>query len=265
MGYVYKITNTVNNKSYIGISIHEPEKDRIRDHFSGNGNRVIANAVKKYGKDALIYEILEANVFDEFLPHLEVEYIARYKTMAPHGYNLTSGGEVTKRLSNETRQKISESKKGKMKGEKHHLFGKKHTVETRKKISQSKKGKKYSAEFRRKVSEATKGENNPFFGKKHSKETRKKISQSKKNPSEETRQKLSKSARGRNISEETRRKISQANTGKNKHIDYEYVYSYFISLPPDMPLTEKRQWVFDKFANIPKPTIYKWISKWSSS
>ena len=26
MGYVYKITNTVNNKAYIGISVHEPDK-----------------------------------------------------------------------------------------------------------------------------------------------------------------------------------------------------------------------------------------------
>ena len=30
MGFVYKITNTVNGKAYIGISIHEPEKRRIR-------------------------------------------------------------------------------------------------------------------------------------------------------------------------------------------------------------------------------------------
>lgn len=93
MGYVYKITNTINNKSYIGISIHEPEKRRIRQHLSGHGNRIIANAVKKYGKEAFVYEILEANVFDEFLPDLEVAYIAKHNTVAPNGYNLTYGGE----------------------------------------------------------------------------------------------------------------------------------------------------------------------------
>ena len=68
MGYVYKITNTINNKAYIGISIHEPEKRRIRQHLSGRGNRIIARAVKKYGKEVFTYEILEENVFDEFLP-----------------------------------------------------------------------------------------------------------------------------------------------------------------------------------------------------
>ena len=93
MGYVYKITNTVNSKSYIGISVHEPEKRRIKAHLSGHGNRILARAVKKYGRDAFTYEILEANVFDEFLPDLEVAYIANYNTVAPHGYNLTYGGE----------------------------------------------------------------------------------------------------------------------------------------------------------------------------
>ena len=63
MGYVYKITNTVNQKHYIGISIHEPETGRIRDHLSGNGNRILAKAIKKYGRDAFTYEILEEGVF----------------------------------------------------------------------------------------------------------------------------------------------------------------------------------------------------------
>ena len=96
MGYVYKITNTVNQKSYIGISIHEPEKRRIRDHLTGHGSRIIANAVKKYGRDAFTYEILEDNVFPALLPDLEVAYIAKFKTVAPLGYNLTTGGEIGK-------------------------------------------------------------------------------------------------------------------------------------------------------------------------
>ena len=75
MGYVYKITNTRNNKSYIGISIHEPTNGRIKHHLSGYGNQCIANAVKKYGKRRVsLTKILEANVFDEFLPDLEVVY-----------------------------------------------------------------------------------------------------------------------------------------------------------------------------------------------
>ena len=82
MGYVYKITNTVNNKSYIGISIHEPTQGRIKEHLAGRGNRYLANAIKKYGKDAFTYDILEANVFPELLPDLEVAYIANFNTVA---------------------------------------------------------------------------------------------------------------------------------------------------------------------------------------
>ena len=103
MGYVYKITNTVNGKAYIGISVNEPTQGRIKEHLSGRGNRIIARAIEKYGKDAFTYEILEENVFDEFLPDLEVAYIANFNTVVPNGYNLTSGGEVAKTLSDETR------------------------------------------------------------------------------------------------------------------------------------------------------------------
>ena len=105
MGYVYKITNTRNNKSYIGISIHEPTQGRIKHHLSGHGNQCIASAVKKYGQDAFVYEVLEADVFDEFLPDLEIAYIAEFNTVAPHGYNLTRGGDGAGSRSEQTRKK----------------------------------------------------------------------------------------------------------------------------------------------------------------
>lgn len=111
MGYVYKITNTVNGKCY-GISVNEPEKDRIQKHLSGKGNLIIASAVKKYGRDASTYEVLEANVFDEVLPDLEVAYIAKLNTIVPHGYNLTHGGDSSGSPSEQTRQRISASLKG---------------------------------------------------------------------------------------------------------------------------------------------------------
>ena len=291
MGYVYKITNTINNKSYIGISIHEPEKRRIKDHLSGRGNRVIARAVKKYGRDAFTYEILEADVFDEFLPELEVTYIANFNTVAPHGYNLDSGGshkipseETRRKLSKaskgrklpprsaEHRRKISEARKGKklkplteehrrkiseaqkgeknhnfgktppeetrlkmskaIKGEKHPQFGKPHSAEHRRKISESLKGKPLSVEHRRKISEGIKGEKHPLFGKKHSKETR--------------------------------RKISESLKGKTRP-DYISVRDYFFSLPPDMPLKEKRKLLYTTFSQVPRRTICDWVSKWKLS
>ena len=223
MGYVYKITCIPTGKAYIGISIHEPEKKRIKDHLSGRGNRIIANAVNKYGKDAFTYEILEANVFDEFLPDLEVAYIANFNTVRPNGYNLTYGGEAAI-PSEETRRKLSELNKGK----KHSAetrrkmsesqTGRKHTPETRRKISEANKGKERSAEHRRKLSEANKGKK----GKPISAEHRRKLSEAIKRKltgrklPPETRAKMSESRKGKKHSEETRAKMSKAHKGKTK-------------------------------------------------
>ena len=265
MGYVYKITNTVNNKSYIGISVHEPDKVRIKAHLSGHGNRVIANAVKKYGKDAFTYEVLEANVFDEFLPDLEVFYISHLNTVAPNGYNLTYGGSHTI-PSEETLRKMSEAHKGKKhseetlrkmsearKGEKHHNFGKKHSEETRRKISEAKKDKKHSAETRRKMSEARKGEKNPNFGKRGKKH------------SAETRRKISEANRGRKFSVKTRHKISEAKKGRRRHPDYNRVHAFYFRLPKDMPIRDKIRCIHLEFPNIASSTPYKWVYEWEGN
>ena len=226
MGYVYKITNIVNGKAYIGISIHDPEKRRIKAHFSGYGNRIIASAVKKYGRDAFTYEILEANVFDEFLPDLEVAYIANHNTVAPHGYNLTYGGDHAI-PSEETLRKRSEA---------------------------------LTEETLRKRSEAMKGPRNPNFGKKMPAKTRRKISEAKKGRtlSELTRQKLSEARRGKTPSAKTRQKISEA----NRHPDYNQAYSYFFSLSPEMSLTGKRRLMYNKFPHISGRAIRKWTAQW---
>ena len=243
MGYVYKITNTVNNKAYIGISIHEPEKDRIQKHLSGQGNRLIANAIKKYGKDAFTYEKLEANVFDAFLPDLEVFYIGKFDTIAPNGYNLTYGGDGPGIYSAQARRKISNAKKGKPLTEAH----------------------------RRKISESQKGEKNHFHGKKHSAEARRKISnfhRGRKKPprTEKHRRKISEAKRGKNhhqfgkpISAEHRRKLHSA----RRHTDYEPIHAFFLLLPLDMPLREKRKLLYAKFPNISERTIRNWVRKWS--
>ena len=84
--------------------------------------------------------------------------------------------QLGKKVSEETRKKMSESRKG----ENHPLFGKHLSEETRKKMSEALKGKgkkcyifgkHLSAETRKKMSESKKGENNPMFGKHHSTET----------------------------------------------------------------------------------------------
>ena len=240
MGYVYKITNTVNNKAYIGISIHEPEKGRIRDHLTGKGNRIIANAVEKYGKDAFTYEILEANVFDEFLPDLEVAYIANYNTIVPNGYNLTHGGDHAI-PSEETRRRRSVAATGKKQSEEH----------IRKRM------KKRSMETRNRMSLAHRGENNHFFGKKHTEETRRKMSVS---------QRLRKDKPQKPHTIKTKRKLSKLLKGnKNARLfEYEDAQEFFYSLSVDISLKEKRKMLCDKFPNIKRKTIESWVRKWAS-
>lgn len=268
MGYVYKITNTVNGKAYIGISIHDPEKGRIKDHLSGHGNRILARAVKKYGKDAFTYEVLEANVFDEFLPELEVAYIANYNTVVPHGYNLTYGGEVAKTLSAETRRKMSEVHQNR-------------SPETLHKMSIGRRGIRHTAETRRKMCETRKGEKHPFFGKKHSEKTRRKLSEINKLPEyapahafffsldvtihlPEKRKLLY--SKFPNVKRHTLRswvrKWTVKNPDANRHSEYVPAQKFFFSLPSDMPLKEKRKMLFTNFPNVRKGTIYKWVKKW---
>ena len=106
-----------------------------------------------------------------------------------------------------------------MKGEAHPLYGKKLSDETKKRMSEARKGKPKSEEHKKKIS----GEGNPFYGKKHSEETRKRIAElsaerakGERNPmygkkhSEETKRKMSESQKGRKFSEETKEKMRNA-------------------------------------------------------
>ena len=74
MGTIYKITNTVNGKCYIGQTIRDVKK-RVHEHFfhESKGNSAIKNALRKHGHDAFIYNILHNNVDADMLDALESE------------------------------------------------------------------------------------------------------------------------------------------------------------------------------------------------
>ena len=97
MGYIYKITNTVDGKGYIGVTIQTDAIQRFKKHiyaiYYGNGCPVLGNAVKKYGKEAFKFEILII-CFDEDVYKYEQSYITKYNTMVPNGYNVQEGGKL---------------------------------------------------------------------------------------------------------------------------------------------------------------------------
>lgn len=94
-GYIYKITNKVNGKSYIGQTRYTIEF-RWRQHLHKKDNTYFHNAIRKYGADNFIVEKLEECDIED-LNEKEIYYIAKYNTFKA-GYNLTIGGDGNRTL-----------------------------------------------------------------------------------------------------------------------------------------------------------------------
>lgn len=107
---IYKITNLINNKSYIGITIRNIDY-RWREHCKPSRKKVsiLTNAIIKYGKNNFELEILEKDIDDK---NKENYYITLYNTLSPNGYNLTTGGEHFQ-ITEQERKRRSEFLKGK--------------------------------------------------------------------------------------------------------------------------------------------------------
>lgn len=101
---VYKITNLINHKIYIGITKRNP-KIRFNEHFS-NKKELLYKAKEKYGKDNFSLEIIEKNIPEEDIDKKERYYIKLYNSLVPNGYNLSIGGISNKSISNEGKQKL---------------------------------------------------------------------------------------------------------------------------------------------------------------
>ncbi len=148
--WIYKITNLINNKVYIGQTINDIHQ-RWNGHCNTKAKTAIASAIKKYGKDNFEVKIMaKANSIEE-LNHREAYYIKLLNTLSPIGYNLTRGGEGTvgRKHSIETKEKMSIAHKNKPA----HNKGKVRTIAERKKISSGAKGRVQSTETRIKISE----------------------------------------------------------------------------------------------------------------
>ena len=120
MGYIYKITNTITNKCYIGETKQSNIEVRWKQHKNtiknGIGCPALKDAVKKYGIDNFKFEILLI-CFDEDRYKYEIEYIKKYNSKVPNGYNILDGGPgggfEGKTHSEETKKHISEKIKQK--------------------------------------------------------------------------------------------------------------------------------------------------------
>ena len=108
-GCIYRLTNLVTGKKYIGKTVRF--QIRMSQHRQNKKNTYVSNSIQKHGWDKFKKEIIIDDVPEEDLDNLEMSYIAVENTIAPHGYNLTKGGEGTSgyKHTKETRNKIKQS------------------------------------------------------------------------------------------------------------------------------------------------------------
>lgn len=201
---IYKITNLINGKFYIGQDIKNNPK------YFGSG-KLINSAIKKYGKENFKKEILEFCTDEKHMDEREIFWIKELNaTDRKIAYNICEGGKTYRT----------------MKGENNPRFGKQHTEETKNIIKEKRKLQKMSQEQKDILSEKWKGDENPG-----------------KNKSEETIEKLRIAAKkidrtgekhpwfGKTHSEETKKHWSEIRKGKNSGIDNVDSVRYFIETP----------------------------------
>jgi len=169
--YIYKTTNLLNGKIYVGLSKFNPEDN---PEYLGSGY-ILKKAIQCYGVEKFRKEILEICDTEQLLLERERYWIATLK--ANHreiGYNICEGGTWGDNWTNhprkeELRQHFSEISKGKNNPN----YGNRWTLEQREKAStRCKKDKRHidkktglniaqTTEVRKKISESKQGLNNP--------------------------------------------------------------------------------------------------------
>lgn len=140
---IYKTTNILNNRYYIGLH----STNRLDDGYFGSGS-ILCKAIKKYGKSNFVREVLYYCNNREELIEKEKEIVTQQLIDSDHKcYNRYPGGS------------------GVGFGDKNPFYGKKHSESLK---------RRFSEELI--LSGSRRGVNNSFFGKKHSEEYKRKSS-----------------------------------------------------------------------------------------
>lgn len=174
---IYKTTNLVNNKIYIG-------KDKKNNpKYLGSGI-LLNNSIKKYGRNNFKKEIIQECFSLDELNESETLWILKLESYKREiGYNIALGGEGGDTISNNPKK---------------YEIGKRHSEKLKGKPS-GMKGKNHSQETKEKLHLTSSGENNGMFERHHT---------------EETKEILRIKHTGKHLSEETKHKISESNIGK---------------------------------------------------
>ena len=142
---VYKITNQLTNKSYIGWTSQSLDNRWLQHKKLAKknlDNRPFYNAIRKYGTDCWTTEVLITTEDKTVAKQKEIDYIELFESYN-HGYNATRGGDGNNdiKMSSESNQARSRALKGLPKNY-DRMAGKTHSEETKAKMSQAHKGMK---------------------------------------------------------------------------------------------------------------------------
>lgn len=220
---IYKITSP-SGSIYVGQSEDIYKRTMKYKSLNCKKQQKLYNSLKKYGFINHQFEIIKEcskSELNKWETHY-VDFFDCYNT--DWGLNLKPGGGNNVKMSElETKQKISNAKKGinfnppiseetrkklsaRRKGNKNHFFGKKHSEETKNKLREANIGKKKSQETKDKISQAITGQKRTpeqieriLLGR---------INGGRMNHSAETKQKLREINLGKKHSTETKKKIS---------------------------------------------------------
>jgi len=164
-GYIYKITNLVNGKVYVGQTTKTIAKRWSQHKAAAIGSRknkqVISRAIEKYGESNFKIEEIYIARNQDVLDDNEKYFIRIFNCSNPIGYNTRPGGKGT---TEETKQRMSKTHINKYQndpelGKKQtaHLKGKPWTAEHRYKIGSSHRGVPLPDEVKHKISNTLTG------------------------------------------------------------------------------------------------------------
>jgi len=110
--HIYKITNTVNHKVYIGQTVQQNPKMRWYAHLADarRGKKsYLLDSIRKYGKESFVWEVIDTAVSVDELNDKEQYWLNHYRTQGITVYNnREAGGNKTHSAESIERMKAAQ-------------------------------------------------------------------------------------------------------------------------------------------------------------
>ena len=247
MGWIYIFFNLINHKVYIGKWQGTRVETRRDQHKNGKGSPLLYADIIEYGWGNFIFDTLHENVPIEMLDYLEKREIARFNCNERNGgwgYNQNKGGSGATGWKHkpEAIQKISEINRQRVADGKHHFLG---GEINRQRVENGTHHFLGGEIVRQRVENGT----HPFLG------------------GEIVRQRVENGTHHFLGGEIVRQRVENGThpflRENNPRARPEYMqarWEFFLSYP--LGIKAARKQLYEKFDNVPRCTIWRWVSKW---